>query len=150
VGGIPYPRPWAGATPVRASDADRERAVRSLRGHYAAGRLDVEELEPRIERAWAARSRAELAALFRDLPSNRFAHGRRAFVRFNRKAFRVHAAGYTLANGALIGIWALVGSGEFWPAQALVPSTFAISWHAGGTYLLGRSDRRDRRGPPHA
>jgi hypothetical protein len=130
---------------VRASDAERERAVRALRRHYAAGRLELEELERRIERAWAAHSRPELAALFRDLPSERAARAWRAFARMNRKALHAHAAGYVAANGSLIGIWALVGGGEFWPAWALVPSTAALSWHAGGTYLISRSARERRR-----
>ena len=101
--------------------------MRALRRHYAAGRLELGELEHRIERAWAARSRAELRPLFRDLPSDRLARRWRAVVRFNEKALQVHAAGYAAGNGSLIGIWALVGSAEFWPAGALVPSTAAIS-----------------------
>ena len=53
---------------TRASDADRERALRALRRHYAAGRLDAAELEERVDQAARARYRAELRALFTDLP----------------------------------------------------------------------------------
>jgi len=54
---------------VRASDAERERAVEQLRDHALAGRLTVEELDERCERAYAARTVNELAVLLADLPA---------------------------------------------------------------------------------
>ena len=59
----------AGEPDVRASDAERERAVERLRVHAAAGRLTVEELDERSERAYAARTEGELARLLADLPA---------------------------------------------------------------------------------
>src|SRR5206468_4193993 len=59
---------WAFNGGVRASDADRERAVAALKRHYAAGRLETEELERRVTRAYAAGWRGELRSLQRDLP----------------------------------------------------------------------------------
>jgi hypothetical protein len=53
---------------LRASDADREAAVDALRRHAAAGRLDVDELDERVEKAYAAKMLSELAALQVDLP----------------------------------------------------------------------------------
>jgi hypothetical protein len=53
---------------LRASDADREEAVAHLRGEAAAGRLTVDELDERCERAYAARTMAELEELVADLP----------------------------------------------------------------------------------
>lgn len=53
---------------IRASDADRHAAVEALRGHYAVGRLDTEELERRVSRAASAQSLSELAEVTRDLP----------------------------------------------------------------------------------
>jgi hypothetical protein len=54
---------------MRASDADRERSVAALRHHAAAGRLTVEELDERSERAYAATTLRELAELQADLPA---------------------------------------------------------------------------------
>jgi hypothetical protein len=54
---------------LRASDADRERSVAALRHHAAAGRLTLEELDERSERAYAAKTLAELAKLQADLPA---------------------------------------------------------------------------------
>src|SRR4051812_8744146 len=55
-------------TAVRASDAERERTAQALRRHHLDGRLDTDELQDRIGRAYAARTTAELAALLADLP----------------------------------------------------------------------------------
>jgi Domain of unknown function (DUF1707) len=53
---------------VRASDEDRERVVAALKEHCAAGRLTIEELPDRVERAYAATTLIELAELTYDLP----------------------------------------------------------------------------------
>lgn len=53
---------------VRASDADRDRAAEMLRDESAAGRLTPEELDERLERAFAATTLADLDELGRDLP----------------------------------------------------------------------------------
>jgi hypothetical protein len=54
---------------VLASDAEREAAVVRLRDAAAEGRLTLEELTERLDRAYAARGRSELAQVTRDLPS---------------------------------------------------------------------------------
>jgi hypothetical protein len=51
-----------------AGDRDRERAVAALREHYVGGRLTVEDLARRTERALAARSRHDLRRALRGLP----------------------------------------------------------------------------------
>lgn len=56
---------------VRIGDDERERAAATLGDHYAAGRLDREEFDTRLAAAYAARTRGELAGLFRDLPEPR-------------------------------------------------------------------------------
>ena len=53
---------------VRASDADRERAVDVLKAAFAEGRLTGEEHVARVQRAYTAHTYAELAALSADLP----------------------------------------------------------------------------------
>jgi Domain of unknown function (DUF1707) len=55
---------------LRASDAERERVIERLREHAGEGRLDIEELEQRIEGAYAAKTRGDLAALLDDLPQS--------------------------------------------------------------------------------
>jgi hypothetical protein len=83
---------------VRASDADRERAVSALREHSAAGRLTLEEFSERAERAYAARTFEELEAIGRDLP-------RSASVEQRRRPKRVTVA--VLSNTVRTGRWRL-------------------------------------------
>jgi len=54
---------------LRVSDADREAAVIRLREAGGEGRLTLEELADRVERADAARTRGDLDALTADLPA---------------------------------------------------------------------------------
>jgi Domain of unknown function (DUF1707)/Cell wall-active antibiotics response 4TMS YvqF len=63
---------------VRASDAERDRALAVLRDATGEGRLTLEELAERSERALAARTRDELAMVVADLPAPPAAPGRAA------------------------------------------------------------------------
>ncbi|HXS23683.1 MAG TPA: DUF1707 domain-containing protein, partial [Gemmatimonadales bacterium] len=56
---------------LRVSDADREHVATSLREHLAQGRLTLDELAERLDRTYAARTRAELDAVSADLPAER-------------------------------------------------------------------------------
>ena len=56
---------------MRVGDAEREATAAELREHYASGRLTLEELNERLDRAFAAKTRADLNALMHDLPSSR-------------------------------------------------------------------------------
>ncbi len=62
------PRPAPAADQLRIGDVERERASSELADHYAQGRLDREEHAERLDRIWAARTRAELEKAFADLP----------------------------------------------------------------------------------
>jgi hypothetical protein len=62
-------QPAGGRLPVRASDAEREAAARSLGAHLAAGRLTLDEFSERIDRAYRAQTLDELDALSADLPN---------------------------------------------------------------------------------
>jgi hypothetical protein len=53
---------------MRASTADRERAVDVLKAAFAEGRLDQDEYADRVGQAYASRTYGELAALTADLP----------------------------------------------------------------------------------
>lgn len=53
---------------TRIGDAEREAAVAALGEHYAAGRLTKDEYDDRSDAAYQARTAADLAPLFADLP----------------------------------------------------------------------------------
>ncbi|WP_234025076.1 MULTISPECIES: DUF1707 and DUF4190 domain-containing protein [unclassified Streptomyces] len=70
-------QPWQGGQPaqnpyqvpaMRASHADRERAVDVLKAGFAEGRLAQAEYEQRMGRAYQAQTHAELQMLVADLP----------------------------------------------------------------------------------
>jgi hypothetical protein len=54
---------------MRASSADRERAIDVLKAGFAEGRLTQDEYNERMGRAYAARTYGDLAALTSDLPA---------------------------------------------------------------------------------
>jgi hypothetical protein len=54
---------------MRVGDADREEVASQLREHYATGRLTLDELNERLDQAFAAKTRADLSTVTRDLPS---------------------------------------------------------------------------------
>ncbi|TML34470.1 MAG: DUF1707 domain-containing protein [Actinobacteria bacterium] len=129
---------------IRASDAERERAVETLRHCYADGRISDSELEERVERAYAARTRGELDALFADLPMQRARRHARAMGKMNRAALRAHASTYALVNGGLIGVWAATGAGPFWPGWPMGWWGAFLGWHWFTSRVVGRAlgDRR--------
>jgi hypothetical protein len=84
---------------LRASHEDRDRVVELLRVAAGDGRLTSDELDARLERALAARTYGELAALTEDLPMPRGA-GLPAVD--PKKVLRIRRAG---TNVRLDGSW---------------------------------------------
>jgi Domain of unknown function (DUF1707)/Domain of unknown function (DUF4190) len=56
---------------LRASDADRDRAVEFLNVAYSEGRLSKDEYDGRLENAMSARTYADLDQIVTDLPAAR-------------------------------------------------------------------------------
>ena len=56
---------------LRIGDAEREEAAHELGEHFAMGRITAEEHGERLEQIWAARTSADLAPAFADLPRPR-------------------------------------------------------------------------------
>ena len=92
-----------------ASDADRDRVAERLRAAAGGGRLTSEELEERLERAFSARTDAELEPLVADLPAP--ARAASAAPRWDSE----HVRAYVAVSLMLVAIWALTGAGYFWP-----------------------------------
>jgi hypothetical protein len=61
-------RPDPGQDLIRISDADRFRVAEVLREAAGEGRLDLDELDQRLEAAYAAKTYADLVPLTADLP----------------------------------------------------------------------------------
>jgi Domain of unknown function (DUF1707)/2TM domain len=98
---------------TRVSDAEREKLAQTLREHASQGRLSVDELSERLDRAYAARTQGELSALVADLPS--------VPPRVRRRpVLHGELAAYVAVNLMLIVIWAVTGAGYFWPIWPLL------------------------------
>ena len=117
---------------LRASDAERERAVEALRAHGQAGRLDALELEERLGRALTAITRADLAATLVDLPAEERPtapeHGRGAGHTWHAWHARHHKDPSSMLAIAvlLVAIWAVAGAEYFWPIWPLMWFAFAV------------------------
>jgi uncharacterized membrane protein len=68
-----YGIPAGGNAYLRASTADRERAVDVLKAGYAEGRLSKDEYDSRADQAFAARTVGDLARVTADLPGGHLA-----------------------------------------------------------------------------
>jgi len=118
-------------------DVDRERAVVSLREHYATGRLTLDELDNRVGRALEARSQRALRSSLADLPDS----AGRALVRAAVRSAVLLLLTWTwfafsFALLVILGL-ALVVHG----ASAVELAGFLVVWLV-PTYLLARAWRR--------
>lgn len=123
---------------LRASDEDRERLVDELNEHAVAGRLDTDELEERLQSAYAARTTTELDALRRDLPvtprQTALSHAQRR-SQLTRRMLQEAGGSLGLFIVCTI-IWAADGaSGSFWPVWVLV--VVVLTFARSGWALFG-------------
>jgi len=143
------------APALRASDAERERTATLLRDHAAAGRLTPEELDERLDAAYAARTVGELGTLTHDLPAAagpRPPARRRALDRPGARERALHAIGLAvLVNVACNAIWLATGAdGAWWPKWVLLGTVLQLAFRlwallgpaAGDEARLGRGGVR--------
>jgi len=123
---------------VRVGDDEREEAARALGEHFAVGRLDRAEYDERLDAAFTARTRADLARLFRDLPGPR--PGREVTVpRVSpRRARRRPAVPFLPALLVLVGLAVLLQAG--WIVWLGLGLLFLTRSHTSGSrfWLRGR------------
>ncbi len=123
------PEARAGDEALRASDQERERVAALLREHAGEGRLEVDELAERLDRAYAARTRGDLTPLTDDLPDVPSRSPRSRSRRLPRELVD-HAGAFVAVNLVLVAIWALTGAGYFWPVWPILGWGVGIASHA--------------------
>lgn len=116
---------------LRASDADRERVAEVLRNAAAEGRLATDELEHRLEAAFAARTYGDLDGLVADLPGPALATpSRSADLSLARAALTIAAVPVMLALIVAV-VFAVTGVLTLW-----------MFWVAAGWWFFGHRRRR--------
>jgi hypothetical protein len=129
---------------TRIADNDRERAMSDLAGHYADGRLDHEEYDERLDAIWTARTRADLAMIFSDLPRPQVTYPSPP-VRASRSGGRGRRFPL-LPVIALLVVLSVVTEAPFW--LLIFPLMFLRGRHSGGCAPRGHADyRRPGRSP---
>jgi hypothetical protein len=132
----------------RISDQDRERAARELREHYAAGRLDDDELNERLEAVYAARTERELAETRAELPPlpATLEEQRAELVERRRHLARRVVQQGVGGLGAFVVctvIWLAAGAnGSFWPIWVALLAVVPIVRN--GWRLYGPAPELDR------
>jgi hypothetical protein len=149
------------ATPeyLRASDAERDRAISALRQEFVEGRLSHETFMFRMQSALGARHRGQLTGLFTDLPPRPARWLDRVRAAFRRRDRNPDGTGADWYPGpqAPPGVWAppgLAEAGGWAPQPALrtgapgdparpAPMTFPPG--SGTSFSIGRTQDCDLR-----
>ena len=103
----------AGRGHLRASHADREHVLDTLKDAFVQGRLTKDEFDLRADRALASRTHADLAALTADLPE------RSPIAQPTPEVIRARPVATTVKNGARVIAATTVLTGGVW-AGALI------------------------------
>jgi hypothetical protein len=133
---------------LRVSDDDRERAVRELREHFAAGRLSEEELSERVQAVYQARTDRDLAALRADLPRLPVTREEQK-AELARRRSELQRRLLQQSGGALVPfaictvIWVASGAhGMFWPIWIILVAVIPLVRN--GWRLYGPAPELDR------
>jgi hypothetical protein len=110
-----------GSGGMRASDSDRERVAEALREAAAEGRLNLEELNERLDLVFAAKTYAELEPITADLPMSALDHGVRQETR--QGSFGINRYGGEASDHiavAILGAFSRTGSWVVPPVMSAV------------------------------
>jgi hypothetical protein len=132
----------------RASDEQRDEAAQLLREHFAAGRLSQEELDERVQQAYAAKTEQQLQELLRDLPGlpatpkQQKAELVARRSQLQRRLIQEMGGGLALFVVCVV-VWLASGAqGQFWPIW--VALVVLIPLLRNGWRLYGPSPQLDR------
>ena len=147
----------AGHGHLRASHADREHVIGTLKAAFVQGRFTKDEFDLRVSQAFASRTYAELAAVTADLPAGLAAARPPEPARgsVNKKEKAVAALSFaTLAMAGILvaptpsipdGPFAVLVIFVFWLLCGAVSTGWLWLFHA---WLDQRAGRQSAQGPP--
>jgi catechol 2,3-dioxygenase-like lactoylglutathione lyase family enzyme len=111
---------------LRASDEQRDRAAAEIREHFAAGRLDDDELAERLEAVYRARTQGELRAVRADLPALPVAARTQARAELAERRSRLRRQMIQQSGG---GLGAFVLDEEVVPVLRVEDAARAVAWY---------------------
>ena len=109
---------------LRVGREEREAVVTALQDHYAAERLDDDELTSRIHQALTSTTRADLAMLVEDLPTEQ--RHRQQASRARARPWRLTSA-VTIAAGVVVGGVGVMGGAFASPTDHQPPQDTCLS-----------------------
>ncbi len=135
---------------LRASHADRERVIGTLKAAFVEGRLTEDELDARVGQVYASRTYAELAAVTADIPAE-FAGARSARDpwRATKIAWRIE---YAIFLPGIVAVLLLPGGPRTSVATVVILITvvYLLFWILGVSLMIGSrpAKRPGRQLPP--
>ena len=134
---------------LRASHADRERVIGTIKAAFVQGRLTEDELDARVGQVYASRTYAELAAVTADIPAAPARAGStRDPWRATKIAWRIE---YAIFLPGIVAVLLLPGGPHTSVATVVILITvvYLIFWILGATLMIGsRPAKRPRRQLP--
>ena len=144
---------------LRASDAERDRAISALRQEFVEGRLSQETFMFRVQSALGAQNRGQLTGLFTDLPPRRARLLDRIRAAFRRRDKNPDgaAADWTPGPQAPPDEWVSPGAADIarWPRQPALwvvgpgenarPAPMVFPPGSGTSFTIGRTQDCDLR-----
>jgi DUF1707 SHOCT-like domain len=128
---------------LRASHADREQVIGTLKTAFVQGRLTEDELDARVDQVYASRTYAELAEATADIPAELTgAKSRRDPWRATKIAFRIE---YAILLPGIVAVLLLPGGPHTSVAEVVILTAvvYLIFWILGVCMLVGsRSAKR--------
>jgi Domain of unknown function (DUF1707) len=119
---------------LRASHADREQVIETLKAAFMQGRLTKDELDLRLGQALASRTYAELAAVTADIPAGLTTGPPPTPARAQGEQPVLRAGPViTAATVLYAGVWVYA---MFFPKGGDGPSKFSLIFDSGFVYLI--------------
>jgi DUF1707 SHOCT-like domain len=134
---------------LRASHADREQVIGTLKAAFVQGRLTRDELDARVDRVYTSRTYAELGDVTADIPAGLTrARPRRDPWRATKIAMRVE---YAIFVPGIVAVLLLPGGPDTTVRDliSLAAVVYLVFWVLGVFMMLAsRHAKRSRRQPP--
>ena len=141
----------AGSGHLRASHADREQVIGTLKAAFVQGMLDRDEFGQRVSQAFAARTYADLAALTGDIPAGLIgtqpqrtpARARARKPIDKRVKVAAQVACLSIPQAVLVATFFLTGNGAFFVLSVFY---FALATSFAGALMVEAWEQRRSRG----